>query len=84
MDGYIKGLFREDNLVDDLDPQLFSTMTSDEFDAINRLSSDEANRFWDAVGSIREPVCCSLAGENRFRLANYALKFYVNLISNFQ
>lgn len=79
VDGYIKGLFREDNLVEDINPQLFSTMTNSELDAINGLSSDEANRFWTAVGSIREPACCSLVDENRFRLADYALRYYVNL-----
>lgn len=76
VDGYIKGLFREDNLVDDLNPELFSTMTNDELDAVNRLNSHEAGRFWDAVGSVREPACCSFVNENRFRLVDYALKFY--------
>ncbi|CAF1022731.1 unnamed protein product [Rotaria sp. Silwood1] len=76
VDGYIKGLFREDNLVDDLNPQLFSTMTNDELDAINHLNHDEADRFWNAIGSIREPTCCSFVDENRFRLADYALKYY--------
>ncbi|UJR27835.1 hypothetical protein I4U23_009101 [Adineta vaga] len=75
-DDYIKGLFREDNLVDDLNPQLFTTMTNAELDAINRLDKDQANRFWNAIGSIREPVCCSFVNENRFRLADYALKYY--------
>ncbi|CAF2351851.1 unnamed protein product [Rotaria sp. Silwood2] len=76
VDGYIKGLFREDNLVDDLNPQLFSTMTNAELDAINRLNHDEADRFWNGIGSIREPTCCSFVDENRFRLADYALKYY--------
>ncbi|CAF4272689.1 unnamed protein product, partial [Adineta steineri] len=75
-DDYIKGLFREDNLVDDLNPQLFTTMTNAELDAINHLNKDQADRFWNAVGSIREPVCCSFVNENRFRLADYALKYY--------
>ncbi|CAF0812715.1 unnamed protein product [Rotaria sordida] len=76
VDDYIKGLFRENNLVDDLNPQLFSTMTNAELDAINRLNYDEADRFWNAIGSIREPTCCSFVNENRFRLADYALKHY--------
>ncbi|CAM4889254.1 unnamed protein product [Rotaria socialis] len=75
-DDYIKGLFREDNLVDDLNPQLFSTMTNAELDAINRLGHDDANRFWNAVGTIRDPACCSFVDENRFRLADYALRYY--------
>ncbi|CAF3972100.1 unnamed protein product, partial [Rotaria magnacalcarata] len=75
-DDYVKGLFREDNLVDDLNPQLFSTMTNAELDAINRLGHDDANRFWNAVGTIRDPACCSFVNENRFRLADYALKYY--------
>lgn len=53
-------------------------MTNSELDAINRLSENEANRFWTAISSIREPACCSLVNENRFRLADYALKYYVN------
>ncbi|CAF1147413.1 unnamed protein product, partial [Adineta ricciae] len=75
-DDYIKGLFREDNLVDDLNPQLFTTMTNAELDAINHLDKDQANRFWNAIGSIREPACCSIINENRFRLADYALRCY--------
>ncbi len=82
VDDYIKGLFREDNLVDDLNPELFTTMTNAELDAINRLNKDQADRFWNAVGSIREPACCSFVNENRFRLVDYALRYYVNLISN--
>ena len=76
-DEYVKGLFREDNLVDDLNPQLFTTMSNAELEAINRLSSDQAERFWNAVGAIREPVCCSLVKENRYRLADFALRHYV-------
>ncbi len=77
-DDYIKGLFREDNLVDDLNPQLFTTMNNAELDAINLLNKDEADRFWNAMGSIREPACCSIIHENRYRLADHALKYYVN------
>ena len=78
-DDYIKGLFREDNLVDDLNPQLFTTMTNAELDAINHLDKDQANRFWNAIGSIREPACCTIVNENRFRLADYALRSYVSM-----
>ena len=53
-------------------------MTNAEFDAINRLNKDQADRFWNAVGSIREPSCCSFVNENRFRLADYALRYYVS------
>ena len=74
---YIKGLFREDNLVEDLNPQLFTTLNNDELESINRLTMDEGRRFWNAIGSIREPTCCSISDENRFRLADFALKFYV-------
>jgi hypothetical protein len=77
VDDYIQGLFREDDLVDDLNPQLFTTLTNSELDAIHRLNVDQSNRFWTAIGSIREPVCCSLIADNRFRLADYALKHYV-------
>lgn len=77
-DEYIKGLFREDNLVDDLNPQLFTIMNNAELEAIIRLSPDQAEQFWNALGSIREPFCCSLVKENRFRLADYALKHYVS------
>jgi hypothetical protein len=54
-------------------------MTNVELDAINRLNKDEADRFWNAIGSIREPACCSFVNENRFRLTDYALKYYVNI-----
>ena len=83
VDDYIKGLFREDNLVDDLNPQLFTTMNNGELDAINLLNKDEADRFWNAVGSIREPACCSIIDENRYRLADYALKYYVSHLKNY-
>lgn len=53
-------------------------MTNAELEAINRLNKGEADRFWTAIGSIREPACCSITTENRFRLADYALKYYVN------
>lgn len=74
---YIKGLFREDNLVEDLNPQIFSMLNNEELESINRLDQDEARRFWISVGSIREPACCSITTENRFRLADFALKFHV-------
>lgn len=57
-------------------------MTNAELDAINRLNKDQADRFWNAVGSIREPTCCSFVNENRFRLADYALRFYVSFIES--
>jgi hypothetical protein len=78
VDDYIKGLFREDNLVDDLNPQLFTTMNNIELDTINLLNKDEADRFWNVIGSIHEPACCSIIHENRYRLADYALKYYVS------
>jgi len=53
-------------------------MTNSELEAISRLTKDQADRFWNAIGSIREPSCCSIVKENRFRLADYALKYYVN------
>lgn len=53
-------------------------MTNTELEAINRLNKGEGDRFWTAIGSIREPACCSITDENRFRLADYALKYYVN------
>jgi hypothetical protein len=56
-------------------------MTNAELDAINRLNKNEADRFWNAIGSIREPACCSLVNENRFRLADYALRYYVKFFS---
>jgi hypothetical protein len=52
-------------------------MTNIELEAINSLNKDEADRFWNAISSIREPACCSFVNENRFRLADYALKHYV-------
>ncbi|CAF1155325.1 unnamed protein product, partial [Didymodactylos carnosus] len=73
---YIQGLFREDDLVEDLNPQIFATMTNAELDAVNRLKSEQADKFWKAVGSINEPVCCSFVQENRVRLTNYALSHY--------
>jgi hypothetical protein len=53
-------------------------MTNVELDSINRLNKNEADRFWNAIGSIHEPACCSFVNENRFRLADYALRYYVN------
>lgn len=60
-------------------------MTNAELDAINRLNKNDADRFWNAIGSIHEPVCCSFVNENRFRLADYALRYYVkkNLTNQF-
>lgn len=56
-------------------------MTNAELDAINRLNRDNADRFWNAIGTIRDPVCCSFVNENRFRLVDYALRYYAS--SNF-
>jgi hypothetical protein len=58
-------------------------MTNTELDAINRLNKDQADRFWNAISSIREPACCSFVNENRFRLTDYALRYYVKLNTNF-
>jgi len=58
-------------------------MTNAELDAINHLNKDEADRFWNAMSLIREPTCCSFVNENRFRLADYALRYYVNFNINF-
>ena len=55
-------------------------MTNAELDAVNRLNHDDAGRFWNAVSTIREPACCSFVNENRFRLADYALRFYVSCL----
>ena len=56
-------------------------MSNAELDAIQRLDTDQANRFWAAIGSMRDPVCCSLVADNRFRLVDYALKHYVSGLS---
>lgn len=56
-------------------------MNNGELEAINRLNSDQSERFWNAISSIREPVCCSLVKDNRYRLADFALKHYVRSIS---
>ncbi|CAF1142738.1 unnamed protein product, partial [Didymodactylos carnosus] len=75
-DQYIQGLFREDDLVEELNPQIFATMTNAELDAVNRLKPEQGDQFWKTIGNINEPVCCSFVPENRVRLASYALSHY--------